>query len=246
MIDVEIKPYERVDDLHRKGYMIIQNPKNFCFGVDAVLLTGFVEIKKGENVLDLGTGTGVIPILLEAKTEGSHFTGVEIQPESVDMAKRSVIMNGLEAKINIDCGDIKYLDSIYKLSSFDVVVSNPPYMNSGGGIVNTSNPKAIARHEIMCNLEDIVSNTAKILKPNGRFYMIHRPQRLTDIFVLLRQFKLEPKRIRFIHSHIDRQPTMVMIESVRGGKAMLKVESPLIIYKDDGSYTDEIVKIYYQ
>lgn len=246
MKQVEIKSYERVDDLHRNGYMLIQNPKNFCFGVDAVLLTGFVNVKKDETVLDLGTGTGVIPILLEAKTEGKHFTGIEIQADSVDMAKRSVCMNELENKISIDLGDIKQLDSLYKLSSFDVITSNPPYMNKGGGIINDYSPKAIARHEILCNLEDIVYGTSKLLKPSGRFYMIHRPHRLTDIFVTLRKYKLEPKRLRLICSHIDKEPSMILIEAVRGGKPMLKIEPNLIIYKDDGTYTDEIIKIYYE
>lgn len=246
MKNVEIKQNERIDDLHRNGYMIIQDPKNFCFGVDAVLLTGFVQIKKDEVVLDLGTGTGVIPILLEAKTEGKHFIGVDIQQQSVNMANRSVQMNELENKIEIHQGDIKNLTNVYKLSSFDVITSNPPYMNEGGGIVNDYSPKAIARHELLCTLEDIIFNTSKLLKPQGRFYMIHRPFRITDIFVLLRQYKLEPKRFRFIHSHIDQEPCMVLIEAIRGAKHMLKVEPPLIIYKENGEYTDEIIKIYYE
>ncbi len=246
MKQVEINQYERIDDLHRNGYMIIQNPKDFCFGVDAVLLTGFVNVKKNETVLDLGTGTGVIPILLEAKTEGKHFTGIDIQEESVLMARRSVLMNELENKIDIDLGDIKQLDTIYKLSSFDVVTSNPPYISKGGGIINDYSPKAIARHEILCNLEDIIYGTSKILKPSGRFYMIHKPHRLTDIFVTLRKYKLEPKKLRLICPYIDKQPTMILIEAVRGGKPMLKIEPTLIIYKDDGTYTDEIIKIYYE
>ncbi len=243
MKQVEIKPNERIDDLHRNGYMIIQDPQRFCFGIDAVLLTSFVEVKKNEVVLDLGTGTGVIPILLEAKTEGKHFIGLDIQEESVEMAKRSVFMNELEQKIEIHLGDIKQLEHLYKLSSFDVITTNPPYINNGSGIKNEYEPKAIARHEILCSLEDIIYGTAKLLKSSGRFYMIHRPHRLTDIFVLLRQYKLEPKRIRFIHSYINKEPTMVLIEAVRGGKPMLKVETPLIIYKSNGEYTDEIIAL---
>jgi len=246
MKQVEIKPYERVDDLHRNGYMIIQDPQRFCFGVDAVLLTGFVQVKKGETVLDLGTGTGVIPILLEAKTQGKHFIGLEIQSESVEMAKRSVQMNELEEKIEIHEGDIKNLEKLYKLSSFDVITTNPPYMNEGGGLVNDYGPKAIARHELLCSLEDVISGAAKLLRPMGRFYMIHRPHRLIDIITLLRKYKLEPKRLRFIHSRAEKEPAMVLVEAVRGGKPMLKVESPLIIYKENGEYTDEIIKIYYK
>ncbi len=246
MKQLEVKPYERVDDLHRNGYMIIQDPERFCFGVDAVLLTGFVQVKKGETVLDLGTGTGVIPILLEAKTQGEHFIGLEIQSESVEMARRSVQMNELESKIEIHEGDIKNLENLYKLSSFDVITTNPPYMNEGGGLVNDYSPKAIARHELLCNLEDVIYGASRLLRPMGRFYMIHRPHRLIDIITLLRKYKLEPKRLRFIHSRVEKEPTMVLVEAVRGGKPMLKVEPPLVIYKENGEYTDEIIKIYYK
>lgn len=246
MKQVEIKSNERIDDLHRNGYFLLQDPEKFCFGIDAVLLSSFAEIKKGDIVLDLGTGTGVIPILLEAKTYGKHFIGLEIQQESVDMAKRSVAMNELEDKIEIHQGDIKQLDSLYKLSSFDVITSNPPYMNEGGGMINDYGAIAIARHELLCNLEDVIYGTSKLLKSGGRFYMIHRPHRLTDIFILLRQYKLEPKKIRFVHSHINKDPTMVLIEAIRGAKPMLKVQPPIIIYKDSGEYTEEIIKIYYE
>ena len=198
--NVEIKENERIDDLHRNGYLLIQNTKMFCFGIDAVLLSGFAQVKKGENVIDLGTGTGVIPILLEAKTEGNHFTGIEIQKESAEMAKRSVLLNGLQNKISIDQGDIKQALSIYGKSVFDVVTSNPPYMNYGGGLKNDFTPKAIARHEVLCNLEDIIYNASKLLKTGGRFYMVHKPHRLADIIVTMRCNHLEPKRIRFVHS----------------------------------------------
>ena len=194
--DITIHPHERVDDLHRDGHLIIQDPKRFCFGVDAVILSGFAKVKKGENVLDLGTGTGIIPILLAAKTEGKHFTGLEIQTESAEMANRSVLLNELEERVSIKEGDIKEAVQLFGASSFDVVTSNPPYMNDGGGLVNPFAAKAIARHEILCSLEDVVAAAARLLRPLGRFYMIHRPHRLTDIMVLLRQYRLEPKRIR--------------------------------------------------
>ena len=173
--DVLIKEGERVDDLHRKGYVIIQDPKRFCFGVDAVILSGFARVKKGEKVLDLGTGTGILPILLEGRTLGSHFTGLEIQPESVEMARRSVALNELEEKVEIVEGDIKETAAIFGGAVFDVVTSNPPYMNEGGGLQNPSGPKAIARHEVLCTLEDVVKGAAKVLRPGGRFYMVHRP-----------------------------------------------------------------------
>ncbi len=243
--DIVIKEGERVDDLHRNGYVIIQDPKRFCFGVDAVILSGFARVKKGEKVLDLGTGTGILPILLEGRTKGSHFTGLEIQTKSVEMARRSVALNGLEEKIDIVEGDIKMACTYFGGSVFDVVTSNPPYMNMGGGLQNPSDAKAIARHEVLCTLEDVVREAAKVLRPGGRFYMVHRPHRLTDILCTLRQYGLEPKRLRFVHAFVDKAPTMVLVEAGRGGKPMIQVEPPLVIYRAVGTYTDEIYEIYY-
>lgn len=245
-MNVEIKDYERVDDLHRNGYRIIQDPKRFCFGIDAVILSGFAEVRKGERAMDLCTGTGVIPILLEAKTDGSHFTGLEIQSESAEMANRSVLLNDLQDKVTIDEGDVKKTEALYRASSFNVVTVNPPYMNDGGGLKNEYSPKTIARHEVLCSLEDVVSASARLLAPQGRLYMVHRPHRLTDIMVTLRKYRLEPKKLRFVHSFCDREPVMVLIEAVSNGKPMVKVMPPLIIYKEDNSYTDEIMKIYYE
>ena len=246
MKNVEIKEFERVDDLHRNGYMLIQDPKRFCFGVDAVLLSGFAKAAKGDKVLDLGTGTGVIPILMEAKTNAAHFTGLEIQEESAQMAQRSVALNGLEDKIDIVCGDIKEADKIFKAASFDVITTNPPYMNTGGGIQNDFSPKAIARHEVLCTLDDIARVSSRLLKFGGKLYMVHRPHRITDILCTLRQYKLEPKVIRFVHSYQGKEPVMVLVEAARSGKPMTKVLPPLIVYNEDGSYTDEIIEIYYK
>lgn len=243
---VEIKDYERVDDLHRNGYLIIQDPKRFCFGIDAVILSGFAKVNKNEKVMDLCTGTGIIPILLEAKTEASHFTGLEIQKESAEMAVRSVKLNNLEDKINIDLGDVKNIDALYRPSSFDVVTVNPPYMNDGGGIKNGLTSKTIARHEVMCTLEDVISASQRLLVPQGRLYMVHRPHRLTDIIVTMRKYRLEPKTLRFVHSYYDREPVMVLIEAINNGKPMAKVMAPLIIYDKDRNYTEEIKKIYYE
>ena len=172
---------ERLDELHRNGYSIIQNPSKFCFGMDAVLLSGFANVKPGETAIDLGTGTGIIPILLEAKTQGEHFTGLEIQPESADMARRSVVYNHLEDKINIEIGNIRDASEQFGASSFHVVTTNPPYMTGQHGLTNPNEAKAIARHEILCTLEDVIRESAKLLKPQGRFYMVHRPFRLAEI-----------------------------------------------------------------
>jgi len=246
MKEVEIKEFERVDDLHRKGYLIIQDPKRFCFGVDAVLLAGFAHVKKGEKSLDLGTGTGIIPILLEARTQGVHFYGLEIQEESTEMARRSVALNKLEEKVTIETGDIKSVEKLYPCGSFDVVTSNPPYMNQGSGAKNDFGPKAIARHEILCTLEDVIKGASKMLRYGGRFYMVHRPNRLTDIMSLLRQNGLEPKVLRFVHPYVDKEPTMILVEANRGGNPFLRVLPPLVIYEEKGKYTKEIIQIYYE
>ena len=187
---------ERLDELHRNGYFIIQNPARFCFGMDAVLLSGFAQARQGERVLDLGTGTGIIPILMEAKTKASDFFALEIQEESADMARRSVRYNHLEDKIRIITGDMKDASKIFGASSFDIVTTNPPYMIGQHGISSASDAKAIARHEILCDLDDILRESAKVLRPNGRFYMVHRPFRLAEIFAKMVAYKIEPKRMQ--------------------------------------------------
>ncbi len=235
---------ERLDELHRNGYYIIQNPERFCFGMDAVLLSGFAKAKKGERVLDLGTGTGIIPILMEAKTESEDFTALEIQEESADMARRSVLYNHLENRINIVTGDIKDASKIFGASSFDVITTNPPYMIGEHGISCASDAKAIARHEVLCDLDDILRESAKLLRPGGRFYMVHRPFRLAEIMLKMVAYKIEPKRMKLVYPYIDKEPNMVLIEGLRGGKSRLTVEKPLIVYKEQGVYTDEIYDIY--
>ncbi|MCI8515412.1 MAG: tRNA1(Val) (adenine(37)-N6)-methyltransferase [Hungatella sp.] len=241
---IDIREHERIDDLQRNGYRIIQNKKKFCFGMDAVLLSGFAQVKPGERVLDLGTGTGIIPILLEAKYEGKHYTGLEIQEDMAEMAARSVVLNGLEEKISIVEGDIRKAGEIFGLSVFDVVTSNPPYMNDSHGLKNPDLPKAIARHEVLCTLEDVVREAARLLRPGGRFYLVHRPHRLIEIITALTSHKLEPKRIKMVHPYADREANMVLIEAVRGGGSMVKVEAPVVVYREQGIYTDEIYEIY--
>lgn len=241
---IELKENERIDELQRNGYRIIQDKDRFCFGMDAVLLSGFCKIKKGERVLDLGTGTGIIPILLEAKTEADHLTGLEIQEDSADMAKRSILLNQLEHKIDIICGDIKEASTIFGNGSFDVVTTNPPYMIGNHGLKNDDLPKTIARHELLCNFEDIVRETYKILVPGGRFYLVHRPFRLAEIMATLIQFGLEPKRMRLVYPYIDKEPNMVLIEAKKGGNSRITIEKPLIVYQDKNVYTEEIIQLY--
>ena len=221
---------ERLDDLQRNGYHIIQHPDKFCFGMDAVLLAHFVKLKKGSRVLDMGTGTGILPILLSTLSEETHFEALEIQEESADMAARSVAWNELGARIQITQGNIKNASDIFGKQVFDAIVTNPPYMNDKHGIKNPELPKAIARHEIFCTLEDIIREASVLLKPKKSFFMVHRPHRLPEIFQTLQQHRLEPKRICLVHPYIDKEPNMVLIEAVRDGNPMLKIEPPIIVY----------------
>jgi tRNA1Val (adenine37-N6)-methyltransferase len=245
MKDREIlKPGERLDDLQRNNCFIIQNPEKFCFGMDAVLLSGFAKVKMGERVLDIGTGTGIIPILLAAKTKGEHFTGLEIQAESADMAQRSVHYNGLGDRISIVTGDIREAEEFFSPASFHVITTNPPYMIDHHGLQNPSSPKAIARHEIACTLKDIVDEASRLLVEGGRFYMVHRPFRLAEIIGTLLSYRLEPKRMRLVHPFVDREPNMVLLECHKGGKSRMTVEKPLILFSEPGVYTEEIKKEY--
>lgn len=241
---IDLQADERLDDLQLNGLEIIQNPGKFCFGMDAVLLSNFARVRSGDRVLDLGTGTGIIPILLSAKTDGEHYTGLEIQEESADMARRSVLHNQLEDKIEIVTGDVKEAATIFGPVSFDVITTNPPYMIGQHGIMNPTDAKAIARHEILCDLDDILRESAKMLGYGGRFYMVHRPFRLAEILSKMVSYKLEPKRMRMVHPYIDREPNMVLIEGVRSGNSRMTVEPPLIVYKEPGVYTDELLGKY--
>ncbi len=239
-----LKPGERLDDLQRCGYRIIQSPQKFCFGMDAVLLSSFARAGQRDRLLDLGTGTGILLLLMEAKYRCGHLTGLEIQAESADMAARSVALNGLTDKIEIVAGDIKEADRIFPSASFDCITCNPPYMIGQHGLTNPEEPKAIARHEIMCTFEDVARQTARLLKPGGHFFLVHRPFRLAEIMITLTRYKLEPKRMRLVYPYADKEPNMVLLEAVRGGRPRLTVEKPMIIYRKPGVYTSEISGIY--
>lgn len=240
----KLLPNERLDDLQIRGYEIIQSPGRFCFGMDAVLLSTFANVKKHEKALDLGTGTGILPILLEAKYPGLHYTGLEIQEESADMARRSVSHNGLEERIDIVTGDIKEAASIFGAASFGVITTNPPYMIGDHGLKNQNTALYIARHEALCTLDDILRESAKLLKVKGRFYMVHRPFRLPEIMTKMCAYGIEPKRMRLVYPHIDKEPNMVLIEGMKGGNSRMQVEPPLIVYQKDGSYTEELLEMY--
>ena len=243
---IDLLPGERIDDLQRNGYRIIQDPSRFCFGMDAVLLSGYAQAGEGARVLDLGTGTGIVPILMEAKTKAAQLIGLEIQKESAQMARRSVALNDLQDKIQIVDGDIKEAGQLFDAASFDVITCNPPYMISQHGLQNPDSPKAIARHEVLCTLEDVIKASARLLKPGGKLYMVHRPFRLAELMVVMHDYKIEPKRMRLVHPFIDHEPNMVLVEGVRGGKPRMTVDSPLIIYESQGVYTKELMNIYYE
>ncbi len=244
IMTINLKMNERLDELQRNGYHIIQNSEKFCFGMDAVLLCGFAHADKEHTLLDMGTGTGIIPLLMEARYQCKHLTGLEIQEESADMARRSVALNGLTEKIDIITGDIKEAGNLFPSASFDCITCNPPYMIGNHGLTNPDAPKAIARHEILCTLEDVVSQAAKLLKPGGHFFMVHRPFRLAEIVTIMSQYKLEPKRMQLVYPYVDKEPNMVLLEGVRGGKPRMTVEKPLIVYESQGVYTQEIYDIY--
>ncbi|MCR4891083.1 MAG: tRNA1(Val) (adenine(37)-N6)-methyltransferase [Lachnospiraceae bacterium] len=240
-----LNPGERLDDLMLKGYQIIQNPKSFCFGTDAVLLSDFAAScgLKG-RILDLGTGTGIMPILLAGKTEAPSLVGLEIQTEAAEMAERSVKLNGLEDRVHIVRGDIRESGRLFSQDSFDSIVSNPPYIPVSGGFLNPGDSKAISRHELLCTLEDILKAASSVLKVKGTFFMVHRPGRLTDILIKMRQYHLEPKRLRMVYPTADSEPVLILIEGRKGGKAGLSTDAPLILRNPDGSPSKEYRRIY--
>ena len=241
----QLQGTERLDDLQRGGYYLIQDEKLFCFGMDSVLLSAFARALPGEQVLDLGCGNGVIPILMKARYPEGRYSGLELNARSVSLARRSVALNGLEASISIIQGDIKEADRIYPAASFDVITGNPPYMTGGHGLTGADEEVAAARHEIWCTLEDVVRAASNLLKSKGRFYLVHRPFRLAEIMICMRNYHLEPKRMRLVYPYADREPNMVLLEGVKGGRPRITVEPPLIVYEKPGVYTEEIRQIYY-
>ena len=235
---------ERLDDLQCNGLYLIQDPDKFCFGIDAVLLSNFVKVKKNGHVVDLCTGSGIVPILLSAKTGAKKITGIEIQSDIADMARRSVSYNKLDEKIDIINDDISNALKYINNCSVDSVCVNPPYMKNTTAIKNPDLPMAIARHELLTDLETVINVASKLLKESGKFFMVHRPSRLSEIFASMRQNRIEPKRLRFIHPYIESKANLVLIEGAKGSGVWLDVEPPLVVYKDKNVYTDEVLKLY--
>ena len=244
-MDIKLNENEVIDDLEFKNLKIIQNKKGFCFGIDSILLSDFAkEIKDNTTVVDLGTGTGIISILLCGKTNLKNIIGIEIQKEVYEMANKTIKLNKLEDKFKIINENILNLNNIFEKNSIDVIVTNPPYKKKDTGIINENEKKLISRHEITADLEDFIRVSKDLLKAKGEFYMVHRPERLVDILSLMREYKIEPKKIRMVYSNKNKEPKLVLIKGVKNAKSFLKIEKNLYIYDEEGEYTEEIKKIY--
>ncbi|MGI6776650.1 MAG: tRNA1(Val) (adenine(37)-N6)-methyltransferase [Acetivibrionales bacterium] len=241
---MHIQDNERIDDLQFKGLKLIQKKDAFCFGIDAVLLANFADVRKDSRVIDLGTGTGIIAILLAAKTGAKEVVGLEIQDEMCEMALRSVKLNNLEDRVKIVNGNIKECVEYFGSSQFDVVVSNPPYMAHGRGLVNPSDTKAVSRHEILCTLEDVVQVASRLLITSGQFAMVHRPERIADVLCLMRKYSIEPKYLRFVHPSPYKKANLILVKGIKNARPYLKIMEPLYVYDMNGEYSDEINRIY--
>lgn len=243
-MQVDIRSDESIDDLQLDGLRLIQKEKAFRFGVDAVLLSDFANVKYKHRVIDLCTGTGIIPFLIYGKYKPQEVVGLEIQEEMAEMAARSSILNDTSNVVKFYTGDLKDDKLIDSLGKFDVLTVNPPYKLNNAGIINPHDKLAIARHEILCTLEDVIVSARKLLKDNGRMFIVHRPERLADIFGLMRKYNIEPKRVRMVQPNINKAPNIVLVEGQRDGGAFLKWEAPIYVYNTDGTYSDTINKIY--
>ena len=245
MEKIDLKINETIDDLEFNNLKIIQNNDGFKFGIDSILLSDFAKkIKKDSLVLDIGTGTGVISILLSGKSNAKRFVGIEVQKDVADMAKRSALLNNLENRIEIINDNIKNIEKYFENNYFDVIVTNPPYQKNNTGLKSEDERNLISRHEIKCTLDDIIEKSFKVLKDKGDFFMVHRPERLVDILYLMRKNRIEPKELKFVYPKISSKPSLVLIKGVKNAKDFLRVEKPLIIYNEDGTYTKELLNIY--
>ena len=245
--NIKLKENERIDDLEYKGLKMIQNKEGFCFGIDSILLSDFAKnIKKEARVLDLGTGTGIIATLLCGKTELSEIIGIEVQKEVAEMAKRSIQLNHLENKFRIIQDNIVNLNNYFEKNTFDAIVTNPPYKKIETGIQNEDTRKLISRHEIEANIEDFIKISKDMLKDKGEFYIVYRPERLVDLLSLMRKYKIEAKKIRFVYSNVNAISKLVLVQGIKNARPFLKLESNLYIYDENGNYTEEILKIYHK
>lgn len=246
-MQVEIKKDERIDDLQYKGLKIIQDKNGFCFGIDSIILSDFIEnVKKENNIVDLGAGTGILGILLSKKTLAKEIIGIEIQSDVAEMAERSIKLNNLQEKVKIINEDIKNIipNKIINKNSVDIIVSNPPYKDKKDGGLNENEKKLISRHETTATLSDFIEIASKLLKDKGIFYMVHKPERLVDIIYLLRENKIEPKEIEIIYPSKGKEASLILIKGIKGARKFLKVRKAIYVYDEQGNYTEDITKIY--
>lgn len=244
-MNIELKEGERIDNIGFGRLSLIQKPSEFCYGIDAVLLADYVgQLKKDFKVVDLGTGTGIIPLILSHKTEASELWGVEIQKESYERANRTIAMNKLTERIYLVHCDVKDVVKHFGTGKFDVVVTNPPYNVKKGSLANENVAKTIARHETTATLDNFIEAASTLLRSRGDFYLIHRPSRLVDIFYLARRYHLEPKEIRFVAPNREKKPNLVLVHCVKGGRPELNFADNLYVYNSEGGYTEEINAIY--
>lgn len=234
---------ETLDDL-QNGYYIIQKNDGFKFGVDAVLLADFAKDAPSKMTLDLCTGTGIVPILLCAKSKTPEIHALEIQEDIAEMAMRSAEYNKLTDRMFVKCGDLKNAANIYGKGKFDKITCNPPYMKGGAGLKNDVDTKTVSRHEVLCTLDDVIRVSSELLMSKGKFFMVHRPSRLADIMYTMRIYKIEPKKLRLVFPSPSKAPNLVLIEGMKDGGSELKLLPPLYIYSENGEYSEEIDEIY--
>lgn len=235
---------ERIDDLQYKGLKLIQDTNGFCFGIDSVLLAHMAKDAQSESTIDLCSGNGIIALLLAAKTHTPHITALEIQDAAAALAKRSAALNCLEERVEVVCGDLRRADALFKRGSFDVVTCNPPYMKNRCGLKNENEALLLARHEVMCTLDEVIGAAEYLLRPGGKLFLVHRPERLVDIFCTMRSHEIEPKRMQMVHSSYKKRANIVLVEGSYKGGRELKMLPPLYVYDENGSYTKEIDEIY--
>lgn len=235
---------EEIDALNINGFNIIQHKSKFKFGMDAVLLANFVYTKRGDKIVDLGSGTGIIPILIAAKSKDTYIIGIEIQKDMADMANRSILINELNDRISILNKDIRNIEKIIGNEKYDIVTANPPYLSFRSGFLKKDLSENISRYELNGKLEDFVKTTWRLLKFGGKFFMVHRADRIVDVLCTLRNYDLEPKKIQFVQPNKDERPNIMLIECKKGAKPGLTFMKPMYIYKNDGEYTEELLEIY--
>ena len=241
-----VRAHERIDDLELNGLSVIQNPSAFCFGMDAVLLADFMQVRPGETIVDMGTGTGILPILLSQKQETTKFHAIELQEEMADMAERTMRLNRLEQRIQVHHVDMRHAHTLLGREVADAVVCNPPYGKRGGTLPSETKSHLLARHETDMSIAEVVAACAAVMKNHGRLAMVFPAARMLELCDALREKRVEPKRVRLVYAKADRAPYLVLIEAMKNAKPALKWLPPLIVYHEDGTETAELKRIYHK